>query len=100
MKRRASLLPLSACKQNPLLAESSGFVSLSNGSFQEHVRNFTMSDIVKGFGRFSVRKPLMEEPAWALGRSYGDLRFGLVGRPLCIVATRPKRQREARARAS
>ncbi len=45
MKRRASLLPLSACKQNPLLAESSGFVSLSNGSFQEHVRNFTMSDI-------------------------------------------------------
>ncbi len=27
------------------------------------------SQIVKGFGRFSVRKPLMEEPAWALGLS-------------------------------
>lgn len=30
-----------------------------------------MADIVKGFGRFSVRKPLMEEPAWALGRTMG-----------------------------
>ena len=98
MKRRASLLPLSACKQNPLLAESSGFVSLSNGSFQEHVRNFTLSDIVKGFGRVSVRKPLMEEPAWALKLSYGDLCFGLVGRRPFAVERRPRRQHGTRSR--
>ncbi|PQM29083.1 hypothetical protein CVO77_11890 [Sphingopyxis lindanitolerans] len=50
-------------------------------------RAVSTTDFVKGFGRFSVRKPLMEEPAWALRLSYGDLRFGLVGRTPWTVAT-------------
>lgn len=48
-------------------------------SFQAPDTRPAATDIVKGFGRFSVRKPLMEEPAWALGPSYGDLCFGVIG---------------------
>lgn len=70
------------------------------GSFQAAVSGQAMTEIGKGFGRFSVRKPLMQEPAWALKLSYGDLCFGLVGMPPCAVEKRPRRQRETRPRPS
>ena len=69
-------------------------------AFGPYARLASKSDIVKGFGRVSVRKPLMEEPAGALGLSYGDLCFDLVGSPPCIVARRPRRRRGARTRPS
>lgn len=70
------------------------------GSFQAAVSGQAMTEIGKGFGRFSVRTPLMQEPAWALKLSYGDLCFGLVGMPPCTVEKRPRRQRETRPRPS
>ncbi len=66
--------------------------------FQDIQSNDQMATMVKGFGRFSVQKPLMQEPAWALGLSYGDLCFGLVGMPPRTVERRPRRHPETRPR--
>jgi hypothetical protein len=37
-----------------------------------------MAEIVKVFGRFSVRKSLMQEPRGPHALGYGDLCFGVV----------------------